>query len=659
MMWWPKFLRATRQTGVSMSRQNHRAPMVRKRWALRPALEQLESRDLPSVSFHVGGQLSAYSSGVAVGDFSNDGIPDVAVTSGGTVGAYPGKGDGTFGDLIPNSSLTGFSKVAAEDFDGDGALDLAGTDTYDQLVGVMHGIGDGTFQPPVYFNAGHHPADLVVADFNGDGRPDVVTVSQSDNSVSLLLNNGGGGFQAPTTFGVGPQPSALAVGDFNGDGKPDIASANSGGNTLSVLINDGSGGFKAAVDLAALNQPSAVAVGDFNGDGKADLATVASGGAAVLLGIGNGTFQPPLHYDVASPAHGLVVGDFNRDGRTDIALGLTATGASWMWGSDTGDYWLNHYGVYDGFYVSFLEGRGDGTFTFAGNVFASEALIYETDILQPADTFSYDPPPDETAYVAALIRADFDVNGARDVAVVDSFGGVSALINDAAPSTPPSVTINNVSVTEGNKGTTSAAFTVSLSAASTSSVTVQYTTANGTATAGSDYQAAAGTLTFAPGETSKTVNELVQGDRVPEPNETFSVNLTNPLNATAANGQGVGTIVDDEPRISISDVAKLEGKKGETTRFVFIVTLSAAYDQPVTMSFHTLDATAKTSDQDYVAQAGTLTFAPGQTTKTISIVVNGDSKKEADETFYVDLYGNSSNSLFTKNRGIGTILNDD
>ena len=69
--------------------------------------------------------------------------------------------------------------------------------------------------------------------------------------------------------------------------------------------------------------------------------------------------------------------------------------------------------------------------------------------------------------------------------------------------------------------------------------------------------------------------------------------------------------------------------------------------------------TAKTSDRDYVAKTGALIFNPGETTKTITIVVNGDSKKETNETFYLDLFGNSSNSLFTKNRGLGTILNDD
>ena len=106
-------------------------------------------------------------------------------------------------------------------------------------------------------------------------------------------------------------------------------------------------------------------------------------------------------------------------------------------------------------------------------------------------------------------------------------------------------------------------------------------------------------------------------------------------------------------------MTKTEGKKGQTTLFTFTVTLSVAYDQAVTMSFRTVNGTATTSDGDYVAKTGTLTFAPGETTKTITIEVKGDSKREANETFYLDLYGLSINGLFTKDRGLGTILNDD
>jgi hypothetical protein len=223
----------------------------------------------------------------------------------------------------------------------------------------------------------------------------------------------------------------------------------------------------------------------------------------------------------------------------------------------------------------------------------------------------------------------------------------------------PQLQISCASVTEGNSGSVAAQFIVTLSAASTDTITVAYATANGSATADIDYQAASGNLTFDPGQTSKTITVLVNGDRLGEPNETFFVKLSGWTNATVASGQGVGTIVDDEPRISISDVSKTEGKKGQTTLFTFTITFSAAYDQPVTMSYQTVNGTATTGDKDYVAKSGTLTFAPGETTKTITIAVNGDSKKEPNETFYLDLFGNSSNSLFSKSRGIGTILNDD
>src|SRR5204863_6403837 len=183
--------------------------------------------------------------------------------------------------------------------------------------------------------------------------------------------------------------------------------------------------------------------------------------------------------------------------------------------------------------------------------------------------------------------------------------------------------------------------------------------ANGSATAGSDYVAALGDVIIAAGQTTKTFTVAVIGDWLAEPTENFVVNLSAATNGLVVDSQGVGTIVDDEPRISISDVTKKEGKKGQTTLFTFTVTLSAAYDQAVTMSYRTVDGTATTSDGDYVAKTGTLTFNPGETTKTITIEVKGDSKKEADEWFGLDLFGNSSNSLFTNTRGIGTILNDD
>jgi probable HAF family extracellular repeat protein len=229
------------------------------------------------------------------------------------------------------------------------------------------------------------------------------------------------------------------------------------------------------------------------------------------------------------------------------------------------------------------------------------------------------------------------------------------LLTPIAPGTPL-INVGDVSVTEGHSGTQTATFTVTLSAASTQEITVAYATASGTAAAGSDYQSASGTVSFAAGQTTKTISVTVNGDRTPEPNETFLVNLSQPTGAIVGDGQGTGTIVDDEPRISINDVAIVEGNSG-TRVFVFTVTLSAPSDVAVNVAFSTVNGTAK-AGEDYNAQSGTLTFAPGQTSKTISIVVRGDRKREANETFFVNLT-NPVGAMLLDGQGKGTILNDD
>src|SRR5262249_905875 len=159
-------------------------------------------------------------------------------------------------------------------------------------------------------------------------------------------------------------------------------------------------------------------------------------------------------------------------------------------------------------------------------------------------------------------------------------------------------------------------------------------TASRTATAGSDYTTTSGTVTFLAGETSHPVTVAVTGDRVPESDETFLVNLDNASsNASLADAQGVGTILDDEPRITISDVSLNEGNSG-TTNFNFTVSLSAAYDAAVTVSYATANGTATVANKDYKTKSGTLTFAAGVTSQTVTILVNGDRMKESDETFY-------------------------
>jgi hypothetical protein len=140
---------------------------------------------------------------------------------------------------------------------------------------------------------------------------------------------------------------------------------------------------------------------------------------------------------------------------------------------------------------------------------------------------------------------------------------MDAAKNVTATFTAISAAIGDATVTEGNGGTTPASFTVSLSSASTHAVSVAFATVDGTATAGSDYQAGGGTVAFAPGETTKTVTIDVLGDTAVEPDETFSVNLSSPVGAAVARAQGIGTILNDDspaPPPARCVVPKLKGK---------------------------------------------------------------------------------------------------
>jgi len=228
--------------------------------------------------------------------------------------------------------------------------------------------------------------------------------------------------------------------------------------------------------------------------------------------------------------------------------------------------------------------------------------------------------------------------------------------------TPPTLSINNVSITEGNSGTKNAGFTVNLSEASTQSVSVDYATANDTAIAGSDYTAKSGTLNFSPGQTSKTFTVPILGDTLDEANETFKVNLSQANNATIADGQGVGTIIDNDDstpvlsQLSINDVSVTEGDSG-TKNATFTVSLSAASTESISVDYGTGNDTA-TAGSDYTAESGTLTFAAGETSKTINVAVTGDTTVESDETFNVNL-SNASNATIGDGQGVGTILNND
>ncbi|QDU51944.1 choice-of-anchor Q domain-containing protein [Gimesia panareensis] len=224
----------------------------------------------------------------------------------------------------------------------------------------------------------------------------------------------------------------------------------------------------------------------------------------------------------------------------------------------------------------------------------------------------------------------------------------------------PTISITDVSQVETNSGTTEFEFVVSLSNANVDEVSVDFETSNGTAVAGIDYAFTTGRVTFSAGETTQVVRVLVNGDTDVEDHETFFVNLFNANGAAIADDQGLGTILNDEASISIDDVSEMEGPVGLSTNFTFTVSLATPVAGVVTVDLQTADGSATLADLDYdQLPLQTITFNPGETEKTVTVVVNGDTAIEADETFSVELSNASSNATIADATGIGTIENDD
>jgi hypothetical protein len=220
--------------------------------------------------------------------------------------------------------------------------------------------------------------------------------------------------------------------------------------------------------------------------------------------------------------------------------------------------------------------------------------------------------------------------------------GTGTITNDDPLPATPSLSINNVTVTEGNSGSTNATFIVTLSSASAQTVSVDFVTGDGTATAPSDYDAQAGTLSFPPGVTTRTINVAVKGDTVPEPNETFFVTLLNPVNASIAVAQGTGTINDDDESGFVqfsSSTATVVETAGSVS---LTVNRTGDTSGVTTVNFETSDGTA-TQKNDYTFGFGTITFGPGDTSKTIQVLLVDDVIVEGPETFKVTLSNASGN----------------
>lgn len=234
------------------------------------------------------------------------------------------------------------------------------------------------------------------------------------------------------------------------------------------------------------------------------------------------------------------------------------------------------------------------------------------------------------------------------------------IINDDAR---PVVTVAPVSVVEGDSGTSQMQFVVRLSGTAEDPATLNFSTANGTATAGVDYMATSGQLTIQPFTTSATIMVPIFGDEFNESDETLTLNLSNPsANISLSDQSAIGTIRNDELRITVANKEVDEADTGTTMMTFDIVLSGAAPAGGVTLKYKTTDDTAKSTGTaiDYQAQSGTITFKEGDTKQSISIPITGDRRIDSFEMerFFLEL-SDATNATIDTPKAVGTIDDND
>lgn len=331
----------------------------------------------------------------AIGDVNGDGNADLVLPNfrDGTVGVYPGAGDGTLGTPAMYTSsplgVLGSYQAYLADVNGDGKLDIITANYWEESISVLLNDGSGGFQPRTAYGTGSGiTLQVATADIDGNGTLDLL--ASGEFGVARLLGNGDGTFQPPQVVGGLYEYADIALTDINGDGRADLLVAN--GGTLTARINDGSGQFSTSMSYNLYYSGTGMATGDVNGDGKADVVTAnsSSHGVSILLGDGNGGFGPATVYwtDPQALPFRPVLADMNGDGHLDVVLSLLGT---------------DQIGV--------LINNGDGTFGPVQAFSAGEAYVTVGDL-------DNDGLPD-------VVVGDITSNTATVLLNTSSFGGVT------------------------------------------------------------------------------------------------------------------------------------------------------------------------------------------------------------------------------------------
>src|ERR1700757_3152160 len=281
---------------------------------------------------------------IITADFNSDGKADLATANFANQNVSVLLGDGAGNFATPTNFTLNVNvmpmQIISADFNGDGKSDLATTcpiysGPSTDNISILTNNGAASFSlTDTITSGGGFPTDpysLTAADFNGDGKMDIACANIYQNSVGVFLGTGTGTFGAVTNFAVGYMPCSITAADFNNDGKTDIATVNSGGtNDISLLIGNGVGSFAAATSFPIFSTPKQIISGDFNNDGNIDVVFTNPASLGIYEGNGAGSFIN-YHQIILGSQYGwstrrpLTAADFNADGRLDIAVADSAT----------------------------------------------------------------------------------------------------------------------------------------------------------------------------------------------------------------------------------------------------------------------------------------------------------------------------------------------
>ncbi|MGD9724414.1 MAG: FG-GAP-like repeat-containing protein [Pirellulales bacterium] len=649
-----------------------------------------------------GGQtvISASADGaqsVFAADVDGDGDMDVLSASllDDKIAWYENDGSQNFTAHTIITAADGGQSVFAADMDGDGDTDVLSASYNDDKIAWYENDGSQNFTAHTISTAANGAVSVFAADVDGDGDMDVLSASLLDDKIAWYENDGSQNFTAHTITTAADRAWSVFAADVDGDGDMDVLSASYFDDKIAWYENDGSQNFTAHTISTAANSAVSVFAADVDSDGDMDVLSASDDKIAWYENDGSQNFTPQTITTAANGGWSVFAADVDGDGDMDV-LSASYFDSKIAWYENDGSQYFtprtitNSAAGVRGVFAADMDGDGD-TDVLSASIYDNKIAWYENDGSQTfiAHTIS------TTANSAhSVFAADVDGDGDTDVLSASVFDDKIAWYeNDGSQN----FTAHTITTTADGARSVFAADvdgdgdTDVLSASANDNKIAWYEndgsqnfTAHTISTAANGAFSVFAADVDGDGDTD-VLSASPHDDKIAWYENDGNQNFTAHTISTAADwaasvfaadldGDGdtdvlSASVLDDKiawyeqldelPSLALSPATLIEGEGDSgTTSYVFTVTLSQAINETVNVAYDSADGSATTADNDYAAANGTLTFAPGQTSQLVTVLVNGDTTNEADEDFTL-LLSDANNATLAAASAQGVIQNDD